>query len=151
MTSPTHADLLPDMPQAILQQMAEAVVVADRDGIIRVWNRGAGVLFGFTPEEALGSSLALIVPERFRRGHDDGYRRAISTGYLRFENRVLTTRCNHKFGCRLYVAFSFSLLKGPDGAVHGVLAVGRDVTAEHFEDIARKVREGQEQRQGCPT
>lgn len=147
MTNHTHPELMPDLPQAILQQMPEAVVVADRDGIIRVWNRGAGVVFGFTPEEALGTGLQLIVPERFRRPHEDGYRRAISTGYLRFENRVLTTRCNHKFGSRLYVAFSFSLLKGPDGAVQGVLAVGRDVTAEHFEDIAKKLKEAQ----GCPT
>lgn len=147
MTTAIQSGLGPDLSQAILQQMPEAVVVADREGIIRVWNRGAGVLFGFTPEEALGHSLSLIVPERFQRAHDDGFRRAIANGYLRFENRVLTTRCNHKFGSRLYVGFSFSLLKGPDGTVQGVLAVGRDVTAEHFEDIAKKVREGQ----ACPT
>lgn len=147
MTLLAHFGTGTDLPLAILQQMAEAVVVADREGIIRVWNRGAGVVFGFTPEEAVGSPLALIVPERFRRAHEDGYRRAIATGYLRFENRVLTTRCNHKFGSRLYVAFSFSLLKAPDGSVQGVVAVGRDVTAEHFEDIAKKVREGQ----GCPV
>src|SRR5689334_23737320 len=107
MTTTTHPELMPDLPQAILQQMPEAVVVADRDGIIRIWNRGAGVLFGFTPEEALGASLSLIVPERFRRAHDDGYRRTIASGHLRHEGRVMTTRCNHKFGCRLYVAFSF--------------------------------------------
>ena len=59
-----------DLYQAVVHGMSEAVVVADREGIIRVWNRGAGVLFGFTPEEALGASLNLIVPERFRRAHD---------------------------------------------------------------------------------
>lgn len=133
----------PDLYQAVVHAMPEAVVVADREGIIRIWNRGAGVLFGFTPEEALGAGLELIVPERFRRAHDDGYRRAVTSGHLRFEGRVMTTRCNHKFGCRLYVAFSFNLLKGSDGAVQGVVAVGRDVTAEHFEEIAKKVREGQ--------
>lgn len=133
----------PDVYEALVHAIPEAVVVADREGIIRIWNRGAGVLFGFTPEEALGASLDLIVPERFRRAHDDGYRRALASGHLRHEGRVMTTRCNHKFGCRLYVAFSFNLLKGRDGAVQGVIAVGRDVTAEHFEEIAKKVREGQ--------
>ena len=132
-----------DLYQAVVHGMSEAVVVADREGIIRVWNRGAGVLFGFTPEEALGASLNLIVPERFRRAHDEGYRRTIASGHLRFEGRVMTTRSNHKFGCRLYVAFSFGLLKDADGTVQGVVAVGRDVTAEHFEEIAKKVREGQ--------
>src|SRR6476469_1742674 len=100
-----------DLYQALVQGMSEAVVVADREGIIRVWNRGAGVLFGFTPEEALGSSLDLIVPERFRRAHADGYRRTIASGYLRHEGQAVTTRCNHKFGCRLYVSFSYGLLK----------------------------------------
>lgn len=124
--------------EAAVRQMQEAVVVADRDGIIRVWNRGAEVLFGFGAREAKGANLSLLVPEKHRRAHEDGYRRAIASGQLRAEGRVLTTRSNHKYGCRLYVDFSFSLLKDPSGAVCGVIAVGRDATARQLDEAARK-------------
>lgn len=130
----------PGLYRAAVESMQEAVLVTDRDGIIRVWNRGAEVLFGFSAEEAIGAGLDLLVPERFRRQHVDGYRHAIATGQLRSEGRVLTTRSNHKYGCRLYVAFSFALLKDEHGAVQGVVAVGRDATASHLEQVAHKLK-----------
>lgn len=128
----------PAVYEAAVRHMQEAVVVADVDGIIRVWNRGAEVLFGFSTREAQGSHLSLLVPERFRRAHEEGWRRAIASGQLRTEGRVLTTRSSHKYGCRLYVDFSFSLLKDGVGAVCGVVAVGRDATARQLDEAARK-------------
>lgn len=126
--------------QMILEQMQDAVVVADAEGTIRLWNRGAEVLFGFAAAEAIGSGLDLLVPDRFRRAHDDGFRQAIAAGHLRTEGRVLTTRSNHKNGCRLYVDFSFSLLKDPHGRVLGVVAVARDATARHLEEVAHRLQ-----------
>ena len=133
-------DLRAGIWRAAVESMQEAVVVADRDGIIRLWNRGAEVLFGFSAEEAVGSGLDLLIPERFRRAHEEGYRQAIATGQLRSEGRVLTTRSNHKYGCRLYVAFSFALMRDEHGAVMGVVGVGRDATAAHLEQVANKLK-----------
>lgn len=140
-----NAPLPPDVfgagiHRATLENMQEAVLVADREGVIRYWNRGAEVLFGFTEREALGSDLGLLVPERFRRAHENGFRHAMATGQLRFEGRVLTTRSMHKYGCRLYVAFSFGVLKDAGGTAVGVVAVGRDVTSDHLEGVASKLR-----------
>jgi PAS domain-containing protein len=54
--------------------MSDAIVYADAEGVIRVWNRGAIRIFGFAEAEALGRSLDL------RERHWHGYRATMSTG-----------------------------------------------------------------------
>lgn len=49
--------------------MPEAVIFTDREGLVRLWNRAAEAMFGYSAREALGQSLDLIVPERFRARH----------------------------------------------------------------------------------
>jgi PAS domain S-box-containing protein len=58
---------IPDMSlvyEHVVEALGDAVVICDRDGVIRVWNAAAERLFGFAPTEALGSSLDLIIPAR---------------------------------------------------------------------------------------
>jgi PAS domain S-box-containing protein len=125
--------------RAIVEQAQEAIIFADRDGIIRLWNRGAEIVFGYAAAEAVGQSLDLIVPERFRKAHNEGFSKAIRTGVTRNDGRVLTTRAQNKFGSRLYVDVSFGLVKDESGAVTGAFAIGRDATARHLEEVARRI------------
>jgi PAS domain S-box-containing protein len=118
----------PELLRSLLDGLPEALVVADLQGVIRYWNDAAQVLFGHSREEALGASLDLIVPERFKAAHDAGFARAIASGQLRVGGRVLRTRANHKDGRKLYVDFSFALLKDASGQVVAVYATGRDAT-----------------------
>lgn len=120
------------MRSRVIDSMTDAVIVADTQGTIRVWNRGAEAIFGFSAQEAISHPLDLIVPERFRPAHDAGFRRALASGHLRVDGKVLTTRATHKYGSRLYVDLSFGLLHDDAGAVVGVFAVGRDVTARQL-------------------
>jgi len=126
--------------QAIVEQAPDAIIFADREGAIRVWNRGAEAVFGYTAAEVLGNSLDVIIPERLRRAHWEGFRRAIDTGQTKFGGRVLTTRSVHKDGSKLYVDLSFGLIRDEAGAIAGALAVGRDCTARHIERAARLQR-----------
>lgn len=119
------------LPALILEQMHDAVIFVDPYGVIKLWNRGAEGIFGFTAADAIGGSLDLIVPERFRTAHANGFRQAVTSGQLKSAGRVLTTRAHEKTGRRLYVDFSFGLVKGTDGELFGVFAVGRDATARH--------------------
>lgn len=112
--------------RAIVEQASDAVVFADCDGTIRLWNRGAENLFGHSAVEALGASLDLIIPERFRAVHWEGFRRAIDTGQLRVASKVRVTRSQHRDGRKLYVEFSFGLARDGAGAVIGAFAIGRD-------------------------
>ncbi len=110
---------------AILEQVPEAIIFSDRDGSIRLWNRGAEAMFGYSAAEAIGVNLDLIIPEHLRKPHWDGFHRAIAAGRTRGEGRVVTTRSMHKDGSRLYVDLSFAVVTDASGTAIGALAVGR--------------------------
>src|SRR5215207_7854006 len=77
-------DLARTVADSILAASADAVVATDRAGIIRIWNPGAERIFGHREDEALGQSLDLIIPERLRARHWDGFRQVIETGESRY-------------------------------------------------------------------
>jgi PAS domain S-box-containing protein len=62
-----------------------ALVVADADGMICYWNRGAEALTGHPAAAAVGSSLDLIVPPAYRERHWSGFGAAMASGSVRFE------------------------------------------------------------------
>lgn len=130
-------NLPPHLFQAIVAQAPDAMIYADRDGIIRIWNHSAGAIFGYTAEEVVGKSMDVIIPERFRRAHWQGFDKAIEAGKIRNAGRVLTTRALHKDKPRLYVDLSFGLVKDSAGIVLGVLAIGRDCTERHIAATAK--------------
>jgi PAS domain S-box-containing protein len=117
---------IPTVPaEAVLDQMSDAVIYADRDGNIRLWNRAAVGLFGYEASEALGSSIDIMVPERLREPHWRGFNAAIASGTLKLSGRPTLTRAQHKDGSRLYIEMSFALVKDADGSPIGSVAVAR--------------------------
>ncbi len=119
--SATLADL-------IVQQAAEAIVYANREGVIERWNAAAAAMFGFGASEAIGSSLDLIIPERLRAAHWRGFDAAMKTGTLRLSGHPTLTRGLHKSGRKLYVVLSFSPVRVDAGLGLGAAAVARDAT-----------------------
>src|SRR5688500_12098003 len=65
---------------AVLAAAADAVVATDRHGIISVWNPGAERIFGHRAAEVVGHSLDIIIPERLRARHWEGFHRVIAAG-----------------------------------------------------------------------
>lgn len=126
--------------QAIVEQAPDAIIFADRDGAIRVWNHGAEAVFGYAAAEVLGKSLDVIIPERLRPAHWKGFHRAIAAGHTTYGNRVLTTRSVHKNGSKLYVELSFGLVRDEANAVTGAMAVGRDGTARYLSEGTLRAR-----------
>jgi PAS domain S-box-containing protein len=59
--------------ETLAKEAPDAIVYADAEGRIRFWNRGAERIFGFSEAEALGRSLDIIIPERLRARHWEGY------------------------------------------------------------------------------
>ena len=137
---PMTSSIAPDLYQRIIEASSDAIIFADRDGLIHLWNRGAEILFGHTAAEALGQTLDLIIPERLRRAHWDGFQKALDTGTTKYTDRVLTTRSAHKNGSKLYVDLSFGLVKDAAGVVIGAFATGRDCTVRYQSDSAQKAR-----------
>ena len=116
------------------------MIFADRDGVIRVWNSRAEAVFGYTSAEVIGASLDVIIPERLRNAHWQGFRTAIDTGSAKYVGRVLTTRAVHKNGSKLYVDLSFALVRDEPGTVIGSLAIARDCTERYLSDRAPRAR-----------
>jgi len=137
---------IPDMSivyEQVLEALGDAVVICDRDGVIRFWNAAAERLFGFAPTEALGSSLDLIIPERLRARHWAGFEKALATGQTRYEHDVLRVPATHKDGRALSIAFTVGLLFGPQRKVTGLVAVIRDDTKRFAEerDVRKRLAE----------
>ena len=128
-----HSGPLIDYKQ-LVEALADAVIVADPSGAIRFWNPAAERLFGFAEAEALGNSLDLVVPERFRERHWAGYKRTMANGQTRYAPDVLRVPAVHKEGRPLSIAFTVGLLYGPRGNVTGILAMIRYETARFAED-----------------
>ncbi len=122
--------------EAIVDQAPVSIILADREGLIRAWNRASEALFGFTAAEVLGRSLDVIVPEHLRKAHWEGYDRSLASGATKYSGRVMTTRAVHKDGRKLYVDFSFAMLRDPSGAVVGAMATGRDATQRYLAERA---------------
>ena len=120
------------LAEAILDQVADAVIFADHSGAITRWNRASTTLFGFSAEEALGQSIELIIPEHLRAPHWRGFDAAIAKGATKLLGRPTLTRALHKSGRRLYVEMSFALVVDAEDKALGSVAVARDVT-ERFE------------------
>ena len=121
----------------------DAIIVADPEGVIRLWNPAAERIFGFIAGEAVGQSLDLIIPERFRARHWTGYREVMRTGRTRYGSDVLRVPAVHKDGRRLSIAFTVALLSAPDGRIRGIGAIVRDETArwEEEQTLRRRLAE----------
>jgi PAS domain S-box-containing protein len=124
--------------QQVVEALGDAVVICDRDGLIRLWNAAAERLFGFTKTDALGKSLDLIIPERLRQRHWAGYDKAMASGETSPGRDLLRVPAIHKDGRRLSISFTVGLLFGPEGKVTGIAAVIRD-DSDHF-DQEQKLR-----------
>lgn len=127
----------------LLAQSPDAVIFADREGIIRYWNAAATEIFGYAEDSAIGQSLDIIVPEAMRQAHWDGYRRALVAGDTKYRGQSLPTRSNRADGSTFYVELSFAIAKDTSGAVTGAIACARDITERFERDRAmrRRLRE----------
>jgi PAS domain S-box-containing protein len=120
--------------EALVRAAGDAIVVADPEGRIVLWNPAATRVFGFPAEEALGQSLDLIIPDRLRDRHWAGYREVMRTGQTRYGHDLLRVPALHKDGRRLSIAFTVALLTDAPGRVTGIAALIRDETARWEEE-----------------
>lgn len=128
---------------SLVTAMADAVMVCNAQGEITLWNPAAERMFGFSEAEALGQSLDLIIPQRQRQRHWDGYHKTMQTGITKYGNDLLKVPASHKDGHTLSIAFTVSLLHAPDGSVSGIAAVVRDETVRFAQerDVRKRVTE----------
>ena len=135
---------------AIVEFSDDAIISKDLVGTIETWNRGAERMYGYSAEEVVGRSIALLTPpdlpddvrgtlERVRRGED----------VEQFETKRM-----RKDGVVLDVLLKVSGIRDAKGEIVATSTIARDVTrlkaqADHEREralLAHLVRAGEEER-----
>lgn len=138
-------DIAAAVGDALLNGASDAIVATDAEGRITLWNPGAVRVFGFSPEEAVGQSLDLIIPEALRGRHWAGFRHTMATGTSRYgQGDLLSVPALAKSGARISVEFTIVMLHDPGHKVAGTVAVMRDVTKrfEELKELRRRAAQG---------
>ena len=133
-----------DLYRQIVEGSPDAVILGDAQGIIRLWNAGAEAIFGYTAAEAVGQSMDIIIPERLRGRHWDGYQKTMATGVSRYgHGDLLAVPAVTKDGRSISIEFTIQLLKGSGGEILGPVATIRDVTKrfQREKELARRLKE----------
>ena len=133
---PSHGSLC----ESIVEQSPIAIIVGDREGMVRLWNAGAQTMFGWSAEEVLGKSMDMIIPEKHRPRHWEGYDRVMGTGVTKYGRNLLAVPALTKDGRRISIEFNVVLLKDAEGRVLGIAASMQDVTARWERDKTLRAR-----------
>jgi PAS domain S-box-containing protein len=124
---------------AIVESSDDAILSMTLDAIITSWNHGAERLYGYTAQEVIGRSVALLIPP----DHSDDLP-SIMTRLRRGEriDHYETERIT-KDGRRLQVSLTVSPIRDAGGRIAGVSKVARDVTARKELEQALQVSHNQ--------
>jgi PAS domain S-box-containing protein len=118
---------------SIIESSDDAIISKDLNGIITSWNRAAERLFGYTPDEAIGQSVLMLIP------HDRHHEEPTIIERIKRGERVLhydTVRCR-KDGTLVDISLTISPVRAPEGHVVGASKIARDIT-ERKNALARQ-------------
>ena len=124
----------------IVENSQDAIVLTNADGVIQIWNLGANKMFGYSPEEAVGQTLDIIIPHRFRDSHWDGFNNTMATGHSKYEEDMLSVPAIKKDGSRISIEFTIVMSKDDQGIPTGISAIIRDVSERRQQDKQMKDR-----------
>ena len=116
----------PEQLARIVDLSPDAILLLDKDDVIRVWNRSAERIFGYSPDEALGQSFDLLVPpEQHEEGELEQIRELTNRSG---ELRDYRTKRVAKDGHVLVVSLARRRLLDGNGEFSGTIAILRDIS-----------------------
>lgn len=111
---------------AIVASSDDAIVSKDLNGIILTWNYGAERIFGYTPDEAIGKSIRMLIPAD-RQSEEDDVLAKIRLGQVVDHFETVRQR---KDGTLIDVSVTISPIKNADGQIVGASKIARDVSEQ---------------------
>jgi PAS domain S-box-containing protein len=120
----------------LVNESEAGILYAARDGRIRLWNRGCEHIFGWSAAEALGQSMDLIIPDKHRLRHWEGWDAVMKSGKTKYGHEPLAVPALTKDGRRISIEFFIVLLSDEAGQVQGAGAIIQDVSARWERDKA---------------
>ncbi|MDN3642019.1 SpoIIE family protein phosphatase [Lutimonas halocynthiae] len=112
--------------RSITSSAIDAIISADKNGIIESWNPAASKIFGFSEEEAIGQNLDLIIPEKYHARHHAGMERVLSGGEKHAINKIVEMEGQKKDKTIFPISLALSMWEGINGMnFSGII---RDIT-----------------------
>lgn len=111
---------------AIVQWSDDAIISKDLNGIIQTWNQGAERMFGYSPEEAVGRPITLIIPKDRLHEEVEVLRR------IRAETPIdhFETVRRHKDGHLVEISLTVSPIRSANGVILGASKIARDISEQ---------------------
>ncbi|OFZ15522.1 MAG: hypothetical protein A2X86_12750 [Bdellovibrionales bacterium GWA2_49_15] len=114
------------MLASLVQTSDDAIVAKTLDGIVLTWNVGAERIYGYTPEEMIGTPVVKLIPH----GRENELPRVIAKIVRGEKTEHYDTQRIRKDGTIIDVSHTVSPIKDKNGKVVAISSVARDVTAQ---------------------
>ena len=98
--------------RSITSSAIDAIISADKNGIIESWNPAAVKIFGYTEEQAIGQNLDLIIPKKYHKRHHDGMNRVLTGGKKRAIGHIIEMEGQKKDKTIFPVSLALSMWEG---------------------------------------
>jgi len=119
--------LMTDLYRAVVEQGPDAIIFADREGIIRLWNARAEEMFGYAASELAGGSIKRLVRPEFHADFDRAWEKLLAS---RQPIAGIKVRNPRRDGIDLICEWTVTPLVNAEGDLISVIAQGRDITAQ---------------------
>ncbi len=126
---------------SLVETASDAIICANSDGEIILWNRGAESIFGYTAAEAVGQPLTFVMPERFRDKHREGFRRFLATNRPRLIGKTVEMTALRKDGTEFPAELSVTTWNAKQDKFFG--SIIRDISQR--KQAEKALRESEEQ------
>lgn len=120
---------------AIIESADDAIISKTLDGTITSWNSAAERIFGYTPEEAIGQSVLMLIPPDHHDEEPAIIERIRSGEKVDHYETVRVT----KEGRLINISLSVSPIRSADGTIVGASKIARDITA--WKDVETRLQE----------
>jgi two-component system cell cycle sensor histidine kinase/response regulator CckA len=125
--------------RSVAQSANDAIILADGEGSILFWNKGAQTIFGYREDEVIGKPLGIIMPEQYREAHKAGLERFKLTGESRILGRILELHGQRKDGTEFPLEVSLSTWTTREGVFFS--SIIRDLTQR--KELEERLRQSQ--------
>lgn len=115
----------------------DAIIVVDNKGFILQANAQAEKIFGYNVKELIEKPVEILIPERFRKRHDEKMKEYMQKPRIRLMGADLELYALRKDGNEFPVDIALGYIETKDGVI--VLSIVRDITEHEKMDTQIKM------------
>ncbi len=109
---------------AIVESSEDAIISKDLQSVIKSWNHGAEIVFGYTALEIVGQSIKILIPPEYHDEEQKILQRIVEGKSIEHYD----TKRIRKDGTKIDVSISISPIKDKKGNIIGASKIARNIT-----------------------